>query len=298
LRDDVEKPVTPRYGLTYQYTDTDMVYITAAKGYRVGGSNSPVVTANSLCAPSANALGYDSVPPTYKSDSLWSYEAGAKDSFFGQRLSLQASVFYIDWTNIQTTEFLPSCFNSFTTNFGKAVSRGFDLQFATIPMEGLKLGGNFAYTDAYLVNAAYGAPTNGVIPLLNGAGDKLPNVLPWTAAVNAEYSFDANLLGEGVKPYIRIDYRWLDAGPKGNPEAAGYDPATQAIGGTAPNQAYGVLNLRLGGTRDGLDLSVFVNNITNSNPMLAYTHIIPGAPLFYATAIRPLTSGITALYRF
>jgi iron complex outermembrane recepter protein len=301
LPDDKEKPVTPRFGLTYQYTDTDMVYVTAAKGYRLGGSNSPVVTENPLCTSSATALGYTSVPLNYKSDSLWSYELGAKDSLFNQRLAFQASVFYIDWTNIQTTEELPSCLNGFTTNFGKAVSKGFDLQFEAIVMDGLKLGGNVAYTDAYLVNAAYGAPSNGVIPLLNGSGDKLPNVLPWTASANLEYSRDIGPLWADARSYLRLDYRWLDAGPRGNPAVAGYDPTTESVGGTpAPNQAYGTLNIRLGVTHGGLDLSAFVNNITNADPILGYSHstTTPSSPLFYATAIRPLTSGFTALYRY
>lgn len=37
LPDQVGNPITPRFGLTYQYTDNDMVYATAAKGYRAGG---------------------------------------------------------------------------------------------------------------------------------------------------------------------------------------------------------------------------------------------------------------------
>ena len=37
LPDQVQNPVTPRLAVTYQYTDQDMVYASASKGYRAGG---------------------------------------------------------------------------------------------------------------------------------------------------------------------------------------------------------------------------------------------------------------------
>jgi len=79
-----------------------------------------------------------------------------------------------------------------------------------------------------------------------------------------------------------------------NPNMAGYDPEV----GPHQNSAYDVLNIRLGVTRGGLDLSGFVNNATRSDPTLSYTHDAGGDPLFFASAIRPLTVGVTAFYRF
>src|SRR3984885_611664 len=164
-----QPPITPTFGLTYQYTDKDMVYATAAKGYRPGGSNSPNATANPLCDASFQALGLHGVPDTYESDSLWSYELGAKDSLFNNRLSFQASVYYIDWSGIQTTVNLPSCGAFYTANRGKAISQGFDFQVAAIVVEGLKVSATLGYTDAYYPQATFGASVGGVTPLLIGA---------------------------------------------------------------------------------------------------------------------------------
>jgi iron complex outermembrane receptor protein len=294
LVDQVGNPVTPRVGVTYQYTDDDMVYVSAAKGYRAGGGNGATAIGNPLCGPSLTALGLAIVPSSFSSDSLRSYEIGAKDSLFNRRLAIQASAFYIDWTNIQTQVNLPSCAEVFTANRGKAVSRGFDLQLAAIVVDGLKLGANVGYTDAYYTNAAFGAPSNGVTPLLNAAGDKLANVLPWTVAANVEYSRDISPLWAEARSYIRVDYRWLSAANALNPNAAGYDPMT----GPYQNPAYGILNIRLGIVHGGLDLSAYVNNATRSDPQLAYAHDVTGDPMIYASAIRPLTVGITALCRF
>ena len=292
LPDQSETPVTPRFGLTYQYTDTDMVYATAAKGYRTGGSNAPIT--NPLCGSSLTALGLQSVPTTFNSDSLWSYELGTKDSFLDRRVSIQTSVFYIDWTGIQTAVNLPSCGVLFTANRGKAVSEGFDFQIAAIVFDGLKASANLGYDNAYQPNAAYGAPTEGVTPLLVGAGDKLQGIAPWSASVHLDYSRDSGRLLDDTLGYFRVDYRWLDANPRADPRVAAYDPGT----GAYPNQAYGVLNLRLGVLHKGFDVSAFVNNATGADPVLGLTHASLGDPLYSATAIRPLTAGITALYQF
>ena len=266
----------------------------AAKGYRSGGGNGATAIGNPLCTPSLTALGLSTVPTSYTADSLWSYEIGAKDTLFNRRLAIQASAFVINWSNIQTSVTLPSCSEVFTANRGKAVSRGFDLQVAAIITDGLKAGATVGYTDAYYPDAAFGAPVNGVVPLLNAAGDKLMNVLPWTAAANAEYSWDISPLWGNARSYVRIDYRWLSAANALNPATASYDP------GVSPyqNQAYGTLDLRLGITHAGLDASAYVRNATKSDPRLGYAHDIYGDPMYYSTAIRPMTIGVTGYYRF
>jgi iron complex outermembrane receptor protein len=294
LPDQVGNPVTPRLGLMYQYTDVDMVYVSAAKGYRSGGGNGATAIGNPLCTPSLTALGLSTVPASYSSDSLWSYEIGAKDMLFNRRLAIEASAFVIDWSNIQTSVNLPSCAEMFTTNRGKAISRGFDLQVAALITDGLKLGASVGYTDAYYPDAAFGAPVGAVTPLLNAAGDKLANVLPWTAAANLEYSRDLSSLWGSVRAYVRVDYRWLSAANAINPATAGYDPETSPY----QNQAYGILNLRVGVVHNGFDASIYANNATKSDPLLGYAHDVIGDPMFYGTAIRPLTVGFTGYYRF
>lgn len=293
LSDQVANPVTPRAGMTYQFTDEDMAYVSVAKGYRAGGGNGAAAISSSLCDPSLKALGLTGAPTSFGPDSLWSYEIGTKDSWFNRRVSIQASAYYIDWSNIQTSVSLPSCATGFTTNRGKAVSQGFDLQVQAIVVDGLTVSGTVGYTDAYYPNAAFGAPRNGVAPLLNAAGDKLPNVLPWTASVDADYSWDISRLWSNAQSYFRVDYRWLDAANALNPDVAGYNPNT----GPYQNQAYALLNLRLGAVHNGLDLSIYLANATNAHPILGVKDQA-GNGLLYAAAIQPLTTGVTVLYRY
>jgi iron complex outermembrane recepter protein len=290
LPDQKETPITPRFALTYELTDDNIAYAAVAKGYRAGGGNSAAVTQNSSCNPSVADLGLGAVPDGYKSDSLWSYEVGIKNSFLGRRLVTQASVYYIDWSGIQTPVYLPSCGQLFTANRGKAVSKGFDLQIAAIPVEGLELGANVGYTDAYFPNATYGSPVAGVAPVLNVAGERLQNVIPWTATVHANYSLSIDPLWSNAKSYIRVDYRWLDAAPNINPSDSAFDPTV----GRNLSEAYRYVNWRLGVTHEGLDLAAYVANANNANPRLNITDFGEVS----ASAFRPLTAGITALYHF
>ena len=187
LPDQIGNPITPRVSLTDQINSTDMVYVTAAKGYRSGGGNSKDAVGNPLCGPSLEALGLTTAPDSFDSDSLWSYELGTKDSLLEQRLSVQLSAYDIVWSDIQTQVSLPSCSEGFTANRGEAFSRGVDLQVQALVGEHLQLNFSAGYDNAYYPNAEYGAPRKGVTPLLVAAGEKVAGVMPWSVDACANY---------------------------------------------------------------------------------------------------------------
>jgi len=288
LPEETENPVTPRLSLTYQITDDNMVYASAAKGYRPGGGNTPLSVGNPLCEGSLHKLGLSSVPLGFTSDKLWSYELGTKNLFLNKRLAIDGSIYYVNWTEVQTSVNLPTCFESFTANLGKEISQGFDLQLTAIVTEQLKVGAYVGYTNIYYPNAAYSVADQ----LLHGAGDKLPYVSPWMASANAEYSLNAPVFAPDMHPYARVDFRWTDAQSNVNPNAYGYDP------GVHPNEAYSTLNLRFGVKNGRWDASAYVDNATNANPRIGHYHDIPGEPLYFVAVLRPRTFGLTGWYRF
>jgi iron complex outermembrane recepter protein len=290
--DKTENPVTPRAGLSYQFNDQAMVYASAGKGYRLGGSNAAAVINNPLCQLDTAAFG-GKLPDTYNSDHLWSYELGVKWAP-DPRLSVEASAFYVDWSNIQVTVGLPDCGNSVTANLGKAVTQGFDLQIATSPISGLKISANVGYTDAYYPNATTGVPdSNGNPTYLNAAGEKLPLIPPVTASFHTDYSRPVSVFGNETRLYGRLDYRWTDRLRNNDPRDQSYNPA---IGSTL-SDSYGFLNLRAGIQFAGLDISGYVDNLTNSNPTLSYVNF-KGTDFFGAVELRPRTLGATILYHF
>jgi iron complex outermembrane recepter protein len=285
---ETQNPVTPRASVTYQATDQTMVYTTVAKGYRLGGDQVVNWVADPLCAPSLKLLPGVVPSNTYSSDSLWSYELGAKSTLLNNRLQVDASVYYIDWSNIQTYVPVASCLEAFVANYGKATSQGFDLQLQLALTEHLTMGVTGGYTDAYY-------PKSEIIgtALLAQAGERLPNVPPWSAAANVVYRQALSFLSN-TNAYVRVDFRHIGAMPNLVPALATYDPAL----GPHQDVAYSTLNVRLGVVHGGLDMSVFVNNATNANPLLGYYHYGLGDALFQATQIPPLTVGIRTTYAF
>ena len=95
-----ESGFDPKVGLSYQATDNAMVYASASEGFRAGGAQAYL----DFCAlPNlpVNAI------TQLKSDTLWSYEAGTKIQAPQIGGLLTASVFHIDWNNIQQQVALP-----------------------------------------------------------------------------------------------------------------------------------------------------------------------------------------------
>ena len=284
-----EHPVTPKFGISYQPTRDQLYYASAAKGYRIGGVNSPLST---LCAGALAQLSLSSGPTTYNSDSLWSYEVGAKNSLLDRRLQINASAFYINWSNIQNNVYLPSCGFSFTANLGKVTSKGGDIDILARPIDDLNLELTASYTDARYNDSVYAAP--GASAALAGKGDYLP-VAPWTVVASSEYKIPIpSLRSHG--PYVRVDYS-VSAKYKSplefqDPTTISYDPApfyqTQATS----------LSARAGLRWSGFDVSLFGTNLTNTHPVLFDSRYYPPLPLFFDATWRPRTIGLTATYRY
>ena len=72
-----ESPVTPKMSVQYFMNPDDLLYFSAAKGFRPGGVNQ-VLTSAAQGSLAQNGLTTDVLPKTFDSDSVWSYELGAK----------------------------------------------------------------------------------------------------------------------------------------------------------------------------------------------------------------------------
>src|SRR6185437_10225579 len=93
-----ESPVTPKFALSYQVNSDNLLYASVAKGYRIGGGNAPIPTAQ--CRTDLADLGLSAGPASYKSDTVWSYEIGAKSRELDGRLAVDVSAFHINWNQI------------------------------------------------------------------------------------------------------------------------------------------------------------------------------------------------------
>ena len=278
-----ESPLTPKLGLAYQ-TRNDLYYLSVAKGYRTGGLNQPVPFRT--CIQDLAALGLPSTPLTYKSDSVWSYEAGAKLKLLGGRAQVNSSAFYIDWKNPQLQNRL-RCGQNYTVNAGHAVSKGFDIQ-AQQRFGGLTLSFQLAYTDARYTNA-YSIPGTGNAEILIVNADDGLGEPKWQYNLGAEYNI--RLAGDyGL--YARANYQHNSSYQRGpGPGAAGYDAAI------ARGDALDFASARLGVTHGNWEFNLFVDNLTDAKGRLAQNHTAQSALVTSAT-FRPRETGLQLFFRY
>ncbi len=112
--DDKSTFLDPRVILRYKPSENLMFYASAAKGSRSGGLN-PAVT--------------DPTAQSYDPESNNTFEIGTKTSWLNNRLTFNAAVFYIDWTDAQFRQNVPGNNTlTVTRNTGDIESKGFELE--------------------------------------------------------------------------------------------------------------------------------------------------------------------------
>jgi outer membrane receptor protein involved in Fe transport len=279
------KPFTPKANLSWQATPDNLLYATYARGFRPGGANAPVPF--DACSPDFATLGITGAPSAYKSDTVDSFEVGTKDKLFDRKLSIEASAFTINWKGIQQFVTLPTCEIKYIANLGRARARGFDFQMTANPLPGITIDMAMGYTDSrYTKTAQYAVPTS----IIAVKGDSLGGS-PWTVSIGAQYDFPAF----GKDGYARVDYQYDSPSKRVkemDPDAlASYDPSIVA------SQAQHFVSLRAGAILGDLNVSVFVDNLLGSSPLLERSHQASNDEVFTESTLRPRTVGLTVSYR-
>ena len=159
--------VTPQFRISPDL----MVYARVASGYRAGGAN-------------AAGLG---VPPSYAPDKTKDYELGAKGEFLDHVLSFDASIYYIEWKNIQLGLTNPTTQIQYGGNAGGAKSQGVELSVQARPAAGLRMGAWVVYNDAVLTEPLPPGPA-GATPY-GLAGDRLPYSSKWSGNLSLDQEF-------------------------------------------------------------------------------------------------------------
>ncbi|MCW3834687.1 TonB-dependent receptor [Sphingomonas canadensis] len=269
-----ENGVNPRFAAQYDVGGDAMLYVSAAKGFRTGGVNA---FSASLCAGSLAAVGLTPADAlSYQSDSLWSYEAGAKTRWLDRKLTLNGALFRIDWNNVQQGISL-ACGFGVLVNGGKARSKGGEIEGSLAATDWLNLNFGAGYTDARITDGG----GNPAFP--NGA--RIQQVPEWT--LNAGFDIEAN---PGVPLTLHADYNYV-----GQSFSRSNAPATRRV-----RPAYELVNLRATVHLEQLDLSLFADNLfdeaANLSDLPSLAIELPGRPRIVSS--RPRTIGLEGRIRF
>jgi iron complex outermembrane recepter protein len=290
-----ENAFTPKVSFSYQMDPRNLYYFTYAKGFRPGGGNNPVPYA--ACATDFQNLGIAASPLTFNSDTVNSFEVGAKNNI-DNRIKIASSIYYIRWNNIQQTVVPPICQISFIANLGKAVAKGADIQAEIALTDSFTLELATGYTDARYTQDSRLTPTES--PPVVSSGDAItgqsgqPNA-PFTATIGLEYKFKAF----DHESFIRVDDefesrdKWPSPGQ--DPTTQQYDSANYVLAST------NFASARAGTNVGGWEIAAFVDNLTDSHTVTNYNWTIdPGdgeSRLQREFTFRPRTVGLTFTFR-
>jgi outer membrane receptor protein involved in Fe transport len=287
-----ETAVTPKFTLSWQPDNNNLFYANAGKGYRNGGVNTITTTSAPACLAFQQANGLV-VKPTYQPDSLWSYEVGAKNSFLNGRIRTDASVFHIDWSNIQTSAQLGPCSFAAIFNLGSASINGFNFDVRAKVTDNLSLGASVGYTKGTYDQSAGGVVSKG--DQIGGPGFAgNPATPPVVLEVDGQYDIPISD-DRTIYVWAQDVYRSRNPGPFSalNPaNFISYNPGV--VGDPATN----VFNARVGLIVDRFNISAFANNLFNAHPQLSLADSQAGDPRFYAYTLRPRTVGVNVTYRY
>jgi iron complex outermembrane receptor protein len=139
--------VDPRLGFDYHFTQNVMGYFTYSKGFKSGGFD---MRGNAALSPTTKN--------GYNAETANSYELGIKSTLLDDTLLLNADVFYDPYTDAQIelgevtiSNGLPSNV-TYTTNAGKQINEGAELQSVWRPTRALTFAANVGYLDSYYKN--------------------------------------------------------------------------------------------------------------------------------------------------
>lgn len=278
-----ESDVIFRAALDWRVTEDILLFATFAQGFRPPVTNRNAGrAANNQVGPFA---GY-AVPAIATTDDLDNYEIGMKSEWLDGTLRVNATAFYSEIDNLQTSRFDPSnvAFLVFIENVGDAEIYGLDADFAWLVTPNFTLSGAISLLDTELKR---------VNPQLDGIavpeGSDLPFAPSFAGNIRATYDFQIPEW-QGMDGYITGAFTYTGESRSGIVGSAAFveDTAERVYGrGTGlkikeeggtffsggqqwtnaryAQRAYGLFDFAVGVRQDSWRAELFVDNVFNKN---------------------------------
>lgn len=284
---------TPRVILDYKLNEGTMVFASYAEGNNPGGFNNEIVG----MAPSSAKFFEENfgVGPTVPEGELKVYEVGVKHSFASGRGFVNAGVYTMEWTNQRFQTFLTNVDSNGDGVFDNNDILGRQIDFSgagNTDIRGYEVSAGYVLSENWRANVAYNhnetdvriykdAPFSQVFGRYDASGGELPRSPNNSASFSLAYSRSA---GSGGEWFARLD--------------SFYQSSTFAwVHNLAETESAVMSNLRGGWRNDRYTVTVWVENLTDSDAVLAArrftSSFATGAIGFTLTLPDPRQVGVT-----
>lgn len=246
-----------RAGIQWQPTTTQNYFFSYNTGYK-----GPAVDVSRAASAPNPATGYT---PIVAPEKARSFELGTKQQLFDRRLQLSLNLYDQKIDNLQQNVLITGTNSTFLINAGALKSRGVEMDFRALVVDGLSLDGGLSYTHAdYVGRFSDGSPVlvscypNQTVAegCVNGrfgiAGIQARGSYRWRYNLGATYANELPTLPFGME--MRVAFAWYDD----TPQLVGIDPLTQ-------ESSRGMLDASITLTDDNerWALQVFGRNLTD-----------------------------------
>ncbi len=266
---------SPRVVLEAKADDDLLLYASYSQGFTSGGFN---------------VFG---LAPEFGSQGINAYEVGLKSEFWDNRIRLNASAFYYDYSNLQVRLPVPTGGVNIA-NAAEARIKGAEFEFTIIPTTGLNLSANIALLDAEFTEGSIPAvpentsfPFGAPIPLspVDIAGNSLSRAPDFQFYGAAQYEL---ALGSAAKLNLHASYRY---------QSKVFFLETNQTQSTFSGEAFDEVNLRVSYTHmpSNITAAVFGKNIFDNRHASQVTALgaFPNAALN-----EPVKWGVEILKKF
>lgn len=251
-----EQGFNPKLSLRYEPSEDLMVYGLVSKGFRFGGPN-PITPNPAYPSPSS-----------FGSDSLINYELGVRASTPDRRWLVDATLYYIDWSDIQLL-IIRGDNQAYADNVGAARNVGADLALTWRPTSDFTLSSTLGYLNAELQEDL---PSQNVVK-----GQVLPGASRWRLSNTLIWNGDAV-----YQPTLIASHRYVSEAPSN-------------LAGTLKQGDYNLFDLRGSVIVADAKLEAYVENVTDARGV---TVSEMGGGVLRHSYVRPRTIGVRVTYDF
>lgn len=261
--------VTPQAILEFAQSDNLFMYASVAKGFKGGGFDD---------TPASDVAARIPFDP----EEVTNYEIGFKTDLLGRRMRLNASVFYMDYKDLQVTQTNAACLCNLTDNAASAEIKGIEAEFQFAILRNARVFVSGSYVDTEYVDFRESAINPSTGQPLDSSGNRLQRT-PETQ-VSGGFDITASLGNWQDALNVRVSYSWQS-------------DMFWATDNIAEEDPYGLLDARiaLGPANASWQAALWGKNLTDE---LYRVNIIPFFGEEASQFGAPRTYGVDLSYKF